>query len=144
MHTCCFGNLKRYVTKGYGVFQFVMGRYTYRGMGFKNCHFGRYVIIEGPKVFWKIMWREISKKGGKVLIYRGISNRKLMQTYRKISNISARLMFDFGTFFGLIFEWAYIRRVFFAWNLFFFWNLFPEFTYFLAHSFHFFWKTCLF
>ena len=25
----CFGNLRRYVTKGYGVFQFVMERYTY-------------------------------------------------------------------------------------------------------------------
>ena len=49
------------------------------------------------------MWREISKKGGKVLIYRGISNRKLMQTYRKILNISAGLIYDFGTFFGLKF-----------------------------------------
>ena len=29
--------------------------------------------------------------------------------YRKISNISPGLIFDFGSFFGLIFEGAYIR-----------------------------------
>ena len=67
----------------------------------------------------------------------------ISMTYRKISNISPGLIFDFGTFF-----WAYIRgglysrgtifEGFFLHGIYFVvWNLFPEFIYFLAHSCHF-------